>query len=127
MKVGSAMSATISSIPISSHHRLKLAAVVLRGELTAYETTPIFRATVDRLIDELLESYGALQETDSWDDVTDRIVACYAHRLPGQSTLPQQSSDTREVTRDKPSSMPRRSFDGWGTVFMKRVASKNYL
>jgi hypothetical protein len=121
------MSVSLSSTPLSSHHRRKLAAVVLRGDLTAYETTPAFKATIDRLIDELLESYGPWQETDSWDSVTDRIVKCFAHRLSKEGEHLQQGAAEWKVTLVTANRQPRRTFDGMGTVFKKRVMSKSYL
>ncbi len=127
MKVGPAMSGSLPSTPLNLHHRRKLAAVVLRGDLSAYETTPAFKATVDRLIDELLESYGVWQEADSWDSVTDRIAACFAHRLPKEGEHVQQGAAEWKVTLVTANRQPRRTFDGWGTVFKKRVMSKNYL
>jgi hypothetical protein len=124
MKVGAAMSGSVSPMPLSSHHRRNLAAVVLRGELAAYETIPEFRLTVDRLIDELLESCGTLQENESWDVVTERIVARFARRLPQEqpeASVSASSAPGAVVAR------PRERFKGWGTMFMTRKTSQNYL
>lgn len=83
------------SLPLTSDRRRRLAAVVLRGDLAAYDATPKFRVTVDRLIDELLRSAGPSFPADSWDLLADRVIARFAHRLPQAQTA--EPSAAREV------------------------------
>lgn len=78
---GFIMGSTCKAVSITSH-RCRLAAVMLQGDLRPYDSTPLFKARVDRLIDELLQSAGAPQSPNSWDALADRVAARFAHRLP---------------------------------------------
>jgi hypothetical protein len=75
------MGSSATLISIASHRRRRLAAVMLRGDLAAYDATPLFRAKVDRLIDELLASHDRPQSPDSWDAIADRVIERFGHRV----------------------------------------------
>ena len=87
------------SVSIASHRRRRLATIMLRGDLAAYEATVTFKAKVDQLIDELLESYGQPQALESWNTVADQVIARFAYRLR-EPHIPTSFSVVPSARRD---------------------------
>jgi hypothetical protein len=76
------MSVPPCSVVLAPQCRRQLAAVLLRGKLAHYETSPVLARLIDRCIDDLLVMTAAHAPASSWEAIADQLARHYAYRLP---------------------------------------------
>lgn len=70
------------SVVLAPHCRRQLAAVLLRGKLHHYDTSPVLTRLIDLLIDDLLIAVAAQEPAASWEALAERLLDRFAYRLP---------------------------------------------
>lgn len=79
------MSVPPCTVVLAPQCRRQLAAVLLRGKLAHYETSPVLAHVIDRCIDDLLMRTAAHTPASSWEEIAEYLVHRYAYRLPASS------------------------------------------
>ena len=87
------MSSRTSSIALAPHRRRQLAAVLLRGNLDAYDVHSAMAGIVDRMVDQLVEDALRAQPQLSCDAAAQRVIDQYAYRTAGKSCGQSESRE----------------------------------
>lgn len=75
------MSVPVSPVLLTPDRRRRLAAVLLRGDLTTYDTTPTLAYVIDGLADALLQTNTREHTEESWNGIADQMIDRFAHRM----------------------------------------------